>query len=209
MKSICRSSHAQITPRRMLVPALLGMSLMVAGCAPRSYLVLLEEADGTTGKVIVAQAGVSTTVSEAGQGVALDRASPQPLNVSADRLERDFGDAIRAQPMLPLRFLLHFEAGGTLLTAESRERIAELARAMLERPVPDVSIIGHTDRAGDDQANEALGLERAKAVKDLLADALTPAVAITVVSHGERDPLVPTADGVAEARNRRVEVTIR
>lgn len=206
---VLHSRFAPIPLGRRVAPAILGIALTVAGCAPKSYLVLLEEADGTTGKVIVTQAGISTTVSEAGQGVALDRASPQPLNVSADRLERDFGDAIRAQPMLPLQFLLHFEAGGTQLTAESEARIAELAQAMLERPVPDVSIIGHTDRAGDDQANEALGLERAKAVKDLLGDALKPAVAITVVSHGERDPLVPTADGVAEARNRRVEVTIR
>lgn len=209
MKSASLAGQPPKNPVRLLAPAMLGIALTVAGCAPQSYLVLLEEADGATGKLIVTQAGISTTLSEAGQGVTLDRARPQTLSVSADRLARDFGEAIQAQPMLPLHFVLHFEAGGTLLTAESRAHIAKLANAMRARPVPDVSIIGHTDRAGDDQANEALGLERAKAVKALLADALEPAVAITVASHGERDPLVPTADGVAEARNRRVEVTIR
>tara|TARA_A100001037_G_scaffold52196_1_gene44222 strand:+ start:1474 stop:1599 length:126 start_codon:yes stop_codon:yes gene_type:complete len=29
------------------------------------------------------------------------------------------------------------------------------------------------------------------------------------LSHGENNPLIPTADGVAQARNRRVAITIR
>ena len=32
---------------------------------------------------------------------------------------------------------------------------------------------------------------------------------INVAGRGERAPLVPTADGVAEARNRRVEIKLR
>ena len=43
----------------------------------------------------------------------------------------------------------------------------------------------------------------------LLGDVLQPALEVTIDSHGERNPLVPTDDGIEEARNRRVEVTIR
>jgi outer membrane protein OmpA-like peptidoglycan-associated protein len=32
---------------------------------------------------------------------------------------------------------------------------------------------------------------------------------IVVESYGEEDPIIPTADGVAEPRNRRVELLIR
>ena len=32
---------------------------------------------------------------------------------------------------------------------------------------------------------------------------------ITVAGRGEREPLVPTEDGVAEPRNRRVEINVR
>jgi outer membrane protein OmpA-like peptidoglycan-associated protein len=32
---------------------------------------------------------------------------------------------------------------------------------------------------------------------------------IRVAGRGEREPLVPTADEVAEARNRRVEINVR
>lgn len=196
-----RPTHA---PQRVLAAIALAL---LAGCAQRSYVVLLEEADGTTGQLIVTQTGTTAVLNEAGQGFALDGSGA--LTVPAARLERDFGAALAAQPALPLRFVFNFEPGGTSLTRESKPRIAELARAMRARPVPDVSIVGHTDRAGDDRTNEQLGLERARTVEALLADALKPAVAITVASHGERNPLVPTADGVAEARNRRVEVTVR
>jgi outer membrane protein OmpA-like peptidoglycan-associated protein len=32
---------------------------------------------------------------------------------------------------------------------------------------------------------------------------------IEVIARGKREPVVPTADGVAEPRNRRVEVIVR
>ena len=32
---------------------------------------------------------------------------------------------------------------------------------------------------------------------------------IVVVGRGKREPIVPTADGVAEPRNRRVEILVR
>jgi OmpA-OmpF porin, OOP family len=34
-------------------------------------------------------------------------------------------------------------------------------------------------------------------------------VNIVAVGRGKREPLVPTADGVAEPRNRRVEIVVR
>jgi OOP family OmpA-OmpF porin len=36
-----------------------------------------------------------------------------------------------------------------------------------------------------------------------------PERVVTVESYGERAPIVPTADGVSEPRNRRVEIVIR
>ena len=50
---------------------------------------------------------------------------------------------------------------------------------------------------------------RAERVRDLLiAEGLDPTL-IEVDSHGENNPLIPTADEIAEPRNRRVEVTVR
>ena len=47
------------------------------------------------------------------------------------------------------------------------------------------------------------------AVKDALVREGVPAQAITVIGRGESQLLVPTADGVREPQNRRVEIVIQ
>ena len=191
----------------------IALPLLVAGllaaCAPSSYLVLMPEEDGTIGTVQVSQGGQQTTLSAAHEGVVLGKADLAAVELSEGRINKDFADALAAQPRTPNTFLLYFEPGGTVLTEESAALVADIQQALRERPAPDVSIIGHTDRAGDDAINETLALERANTVNGLLGDVLQPALDVTIDSHGERNPLVPTDDGVEEARNRRVEVTIR
>ena len=66
-----------------------------------------------------------------------------------------------------------------------------------------------TDTAGPKVTNFDLGLRRANSVSALLRQAGLDAAAIDVISHGETELLVPTADGIIEARNRRVEITVR
>ena len=182
---------------------------LLAACAPSSYLVLMPEEDGTIGTVQVSQGGQQTTLSAAHEGVVLGKADLAAVELSEGRINKDFAGALAAQPRTPNTFLLYFEPGGTVLTEESAALVADIQQALRERPAPDVSIIGHTDRAGDDAINEALALERANTVNRLLGDVLQPALEVTIDSHGERNPLVPTDDGIEEARNRRVEVTIR
>jgi OOP family OmpA-OmpF porin len=72
-----------------------------------------------------------------------------------------------------------------------------------------VLVIGHTDRVGTDPFNDALSKARAEVVRRaLVARGIAPGN-IVVVGRGKREPIVPTADGVAEARNRRVEILVR
>jgi outer membrane protein OmpA-like peptidoglycan-associated protein len=104
---------------------------------------------------------------------------------------------------------LYFETGGSTLTGESKAQLTDLLAEAQAATAPDVAVIGHTDTTGAAETNAKIAFERALAVRDLLVGAgLDPAL-IEVVSHGETDVLVPTPDGTAEARNRRVEVTIR
>jgi len=191
---------------------------LAAGCAtppppppppkPQSYVVLLQNADGTTGAVTVAGAKGRVTVDRARTGTNLDGATP-PYAVDDSRLKRDFGEALSAQPQLPASFMLYFEAGGARLTAESESLIPKLLEAVRGRPAPDVSVIGHTDNTGTADTNEKLGLERAQVVAGLIQKAGLKAHDLTVTSHGARNLLVNTPPNTAEARNRRVEVTVR
>jgi outer membrane protein OmpA-like peptidoglycan-associated protein len=52
-------------------------------------------------------------------------------------------------------------------------------------------------------------MRRALAVRELLMQLGVAPAAIEVSGRGEREPLVPTPDGVAEERNRRVEMNLR
>jgi outer membrane protein OmpA-like peptidoglycan-associated protein len=85
----------------------------------------------------------------------------------------------------------------------------EILNAVRERPFPDVTAIGHTDTTGTAAANYQLGLRRAEIVRGLLVAAGLDARAIEVASHGEADPLIPTAAQTNEPRNRRVEIQIQ
>jgi outer membrane protein OmpA-like peptidoglycan-associated protein len=72
-----------------------------------------------------------------------------------------------------------------------------------------VSVVGHADRSGSDAYNQRLSQQRADAVADLLAAGGIPRSALAVSAKGESQPRVPTADGVREPQNRRVEITVQ
>ena len=103
----------------------------------------------------------------------------------------------------------YFITGTDRLTRQSEAELPDVLTAIREFPAAEVSVIGHTDRVGTPRGNVALGRQRAVAIRErLIAIGLSPSL-IQVDSHGERNPLVPTADEVDEPRNRRVEVMVR
>ena len=197
------------TRTRMTLLALLAAALL-CGCAspPKSYVVLLESPDGTTGQVLVKGRQGEQLIGKAGDAAPLD-GSTAPSPVDAAKFERDFSAAIAARPALPDHFLLYFESGGTKLTKESASLLAKIIEAAGKRPAVDMSVIGHTDTAGKGALNEALSLKRANSVAELLKEKGLKVHALTVESHGERNLLVQTPDNTPEPRNRRVEISIR
>jgi outer membrane protein OmpA-like peptidoglycan-associated protein len=72
-----------------------------------------------------------------------------------------------------------------------------------------VVVIGHTDRVGSDDYNDTLSRQRAEVARQALVYRGLAAEQAVTVGRGKREPVVPTADGVAEARNRRVEILVR
>jgi outer membrane protein OmpA-like peptidoglycan-associated protein len=129
--------------------------------------------------------------------------------MTAGEVEAVFGGALRALPPAPTHFILYFQKDSTRLTPESQALLPLVMAAVRERAPADVSVVGHTDTAGEGRRNYELGLKRAQTVAEMLSlEDLTPA-GLQVTSHGEENPLVPTPDDVAEPRNRRVEVIVR
>jgi outer membrane protein OmpA-like peptidoglycan-associated protein len=70
-----------------------------------------------------------------------------------------------------------------------------------------VMIAGHADKSGSAAYNMGLAERRANNARSYMTGRGVPAARITTQSFGETMPRVPTADGVRELQNRRVEVT--
>ena len=185
--------------------------LALGGCSPTTRIVLLPDPDGTVGQVEVASAEGSRVLSEAytQADVAAGKA-PSPIRkTSAAAVQADFKTALEMRPEAAATFLLYFEQGTSDLTEASRQRLPEIFATIKNRQSNDISVIGHTDRAGQDDYNYRLALDRARQVAQLLTAQGADPAALAVTSHGETNPIVETADGVDEPRNRRVEITIR
>lgn len=181
----------------------------VAAPAPKSYVVLMEDPDGTVGKVAVTNEKGEVLLERARTGVDLDGTVGRPYAVDENRIKRDFGEAMAAQPPLPVSFMLYFKTGGSVLTEESQALIPAILDAARTHPAADVSVIGHTDTVGNSEANERLGLQRAQSVAELIKKAGLKVQDLTVASHGEKNPLVATPENTPEPKNRRVEITVR
>ena len=187
--------------------------LVLSACTPTNLFVLLPDDDGKVGSIQVQNDAGSQTLDQAGQATGLDRAGQEPVEpfvLEEEEIRDVFGEALDAQPEPPVTFLLYFEFGTADLTAESQALIPEILSTLDNRKAPPrIAVIGHTDTAGDASVNATLALNRARTVRDLLLRQAVDAEMVELTSHGESNPLIPTADNVSEPRNRRVEVTIR
>lgn len=176
-----------------------------------SRVILLPDADGTVGVVEVASPSGSTVLNEAGQmtQVSGSAAPTAPVLLDVAEVERRFAPIFAIEPPQPEKFILYFEPGSATLTAKSEPLLAQIYREVELRKSAAIGVYGHSDRTGSDAYNLRLSLQRAEAVRDLLIAHGVDGESIDVDSHGEGNPLIPTADGVAEPRNRRVEVIVR
>lgn len=69
-----------------------------------------------------------------------------------------------------------------------------------------IKIEGNCDEFGTDEFNYALGLKRAKAVKDALVAKGVPAGIFSIISLGESTPICTDATDECYAQNRRVDL---
>jgi opacity protein-like surface antigen len=129
-------------------------------------------------------------------------------------LQLRFGSAPTPPPppppaVAPPSFMVFFDWDRSNLSAQALNTIKQAADAFRAKGNARVTATGHTDTSGPESYNMALSLRRANAVKDALVRNGVPAQAITVIGMGEKGLLVPTADGVREPQNRRVEIVIQ
>ena len=185
------------------------MVCTLLGACPTGTVVLLPEKDGRHTAVAVKQGDREILLEEPYAGARVTPVGPRAYRSSAQEVESQFGPALAARPSRAASFTLYFVEGKNEFTEESRLVVDRILSEIALRPVPDVLVVGHTDLVGSDPFNDALGQQRAETVRSALIRLGIPQSDIHAISRGKRAPAVPTADGVAEPRNRRVEIIVR
>jgi outer membrane protein OmpA-like peptidoglycan-associated protein len=190
---------------------LFAAALLASGCASvNTYVVLLPQEDGTPAAVMVGAGNQSALLDKPYSVATVDAQNRiQTKVITAEEAQRTFGDALAAQPLPAISFILYFETNSVEVTAASRPTLDELFAAVAKRQAVEVQVTGHTDRVGSVADNDRLSLQRAEAVRAMLIKRGINSNFLRAVGRGEREPLVPTPDEQPEPRNRRVEVIVR
>ncbi|MDB5397800.1 MAG: outer membrane protein precursor [Rhodospirillales bacterium] len=106
----------------------------------------------------------------------------------------------------PRSYLVFFDFDKSDLTPAAQAVVHTAAANAAKMNVTRLTVTGHTDAHGSDAYNMRLSKRRAVSVQQELIHDGVPAGEIAIFAKGKHDLLIPTADGVKEPQNRRVQI---
>ena len=109
---------------------------------------------------------------------------------------------------VPQSFMVFFDFNKAVLTPEAKRIIASAAQEFKRGGYVKITTTGHTDTVGSVPYNQQLSEHRAHAVEAELARLGVATTSIKELGVGKNDLMIPTADGVREAQNRRAEIVL-
>ncbi|SDE48597.1 OmpA family protein [Rhodospira trueperi] len=112
-------------------------------------------------------------------------------------------------PSVVAEAVVFFGFDEATLTPDARAVLDELEETLDNPDSVAMRVVGHADRSGSADYNQALSERRAVAVADALTNmglTVREIDTLALEAQGETAPAVPTGDGVREPRNRRVVV---
>lgn len=196
---------------KVLLFIFLALVVLASGCA-KTTVVLLPDPDGKVGHITVSTDAGSIDITQAREATVVkgrESLPTSPTILSEGDINANFSPVLAMLPSQPIHFILYFKGGSTDLTAASMKILPEILESIKSRNSQNISVVGHTDTAGDPLYNVQLSRRRASAISRILVQKGVDSNFIKSTSHGEANPLVKTADNVHEQRNRRVEVVVR
>lgn len=107
-----------------------------------------------------------------------------------------------------LEQLVYFDYDESTIRADAQEALAAKVPFLRSNPGIRIRIEGHADERGSVEYNLALGMRRANAVKQYLADFGLDAARFDTQSFGEDRPLVQGSGESAWSQNRRAEFRV-
>lgn len=192
------------------------MVLTLVGCASQpapqrasERVILLPSETGRPSGVVIRTRDAEVVLATPYAAVEIRGATMAPTASTAEEVERRYGKLLSAQAKTPRPFTMYFINGTDEFTPASKVAFDEAREEVASWSAAEVVVIGHTDRMGHEDFNDTLARKRAEMVASRLKSFGVPPERIEVAARGEREPLIQTADGVPEPRNRRVEIKVR
>jgi outer membrane protein OmpA-like peptidoglycan-associated protein len=191
--------------------------LALAGCASKpavlervsERVILLPSETGKPSGVVVKTRDSEVVLNNPYAAVEIRGAAMTPGTSTAEEVNRRYGELLSAQPKKPQPFTMFFVRGTDEFTPPSKLAFEAARKQVASWSGAEIVVIGHTDRTGTEDFNDNLARKRAELVASRLVASGVPPDRIEVAARGERELLIPTADGVSEPRNRRVEIKVR
>jgi outer membrane protein OmpA-like peptidoglycan-associated protein/outer membrane protein W len=139
---------------------------------------------------------------------AEETAAPAPMHTAVAPVVMP--KATPAPKVAPVaqNFTVFFDFNKSVLTPEAKHIIAAAAAQYKKGGYAKITVTGHTDTVGTASYNEKLSQRRALAVEAELKTLGIETSHIKEMGVGKDGLLVPTADGVREAQNRRAEIVL-
>jgi outer membrane protein OmpA-like peptidoglycan-associated protein len=114
----------------------------------------------------------------------------------------------RTEAALPTDLKFHFDTGTTRMTPDSKDSVDSLLSYMQENPTTRIRIEGFADTTGNPTANEALSVNRARALRSILVSRGIQSSRVEATGMGQGHPVASNDNAPDRAQNRRAEVTL-
>ena len=186
--------------KRSLVFSFLTVSFLFVGCgqkAPEVEPVVINKNTPVT----VESSTSSSIPADAVDGGSLDSDinSMQSVGVESSGFD-DAGSGSGIEP-------IYFAFNKYVVSDRELDKIDEDARVINSKNPISIKLEGNCDEWGTDEYNYALGLKRAKSVKEALK-ASGVKVPMNVVSYGESKPVCTEHNDACWQKNRRVDIKV-
>jgi len=111
--------------------------------------------------------------------------------------------------MIRIDFGIHFPVGECTLNNRSKDVLSEFSEILINNPLTEITIVGHTDNTSSLELNQNLSRNRAQTVADyLIAQKVQTVQLIGIVGKNYSQPVADNSTETGRAANRRVEMFI-
>ena len=187
---------------------LIGIALLaiLTGCGQQPELEVNADQNQTTQPVQQAQQENSNIQQNQTTATEEDLTDTTAVNVTDESMNENKNQKVAA---LLSKEVVHFDFDKYNIRPDQMPIVKEVANILKDmKGNYTVRIEGNCDEWGSDEYNYALGLKRAKTVKNALIDLGVDANKLTIISYGKSNPVCTAHTKACWAKNRRDDFTL-